>query len=264
MAVSQPYFKPGMKTSYVGIVENQITQQNTVRLLCQGTLGQDHGEACHSQTQAHERPGLNISVFDNDFEWHLYSVDFVYKGDSQEIGIPVDGYSDVELSFKSSEEHEDREKLEGDSFPEATGTASIEAGFSSMAENVIDDGVNAGSFTLKVKGRLKEKLNVWKEIGASDWVIKILSQGYALPFTSEPEPAIFRNNLSALHNADFVTKEILDLLDSGRVREVDLSEVDTINPLSVADNGEKLRLILDLRYMNNFYKCPSLNEKTSG
>ena len=126
-----------------------------------------------------------------------------------------------------------------------------------MAENVIDDWFNADSFTPKVKGRLKERLDFWKEIGASNWVIKILSQGYALPFTSEPEPSIFRNNFSALHNADFVTKEILDLLDSGRVREVNLSEVHTLNPLSVADNGEKLRLILDLRYINKFLQVPN-------
>ena len=71
-----------------------------------------------------------------------------------------------------------------------------------------------------MKGRLKERLDFWKKIGASNWVIKTLSQGYALPFTCEPEPAIFRNDLSALNNADFVTKEILDLLDSGRVREL--------------------------------------------
>ena len=182
--------------------------------------------------------GSDISVFDNDFDWHLDSVDFVYKGDSPEIDIPVEGYSDVELSFESSEEHGDREKLDGDSFPEATGTASVEGGSSSMAENVIDDGVNAGSFTPKVKGRPKERLDFWKEIGTSNWVIKILSQGYALPFTSEPEPAIFRNNLSALHNADFV------------------SEVHTLNPLSMADNGEKRRLILDLKYINKFLQVP--------
>ena len=123
-----------MKTSYVGIVESQVTQQNTVRLLHQGSLGQDHGEACHSQTQPHEWPGLDISVFDDDFDGHLDSVDFVYKGDSQETDIPVEGYSDVELSFESSEEHGDREALEGDSVLEATCTASVEAGFSSMAE----------------------------------------------------------------------------------------------------------------------------------
>ena len=145
-----------MKTTYVSVVESQVTQQNTVRLQHQGTSGQDHGEACHSQTQAHERPRLTISVFDHDADLHLDSVDFVYKGYGQEIDIPAEGYSDLELSSKSSEDHEDREKLEGASFPEATGTASVEAGFLSMAENVIDDGDNAGSFT-PVKGTLKER-----------------------------------------------------------------------------------------------------------
>ena len=85
-----------------------------------------------------------------------------------------------------------------------------------MAENVIDEGDNVDSFTPNVKGRLKEILGFWKEIGASNWAIKILNQGYALPFTSEPEPIIFRNNCSPLDNVDFVTKEILDLLDSER------------------------------------------------
>ena len=141
---------------------------------------------------------------------------------------------------ESSGDHEDRDKLEGDSFPEATGTASVGATFSSMAENVIDDGDNAGSFTPNVQGRLKERPGFWKEIDAGNWVIKVLSQGYALPFTSEPESAIFRNNRSALDNADFVTKKILDLFDSGRVREVYFSKVHTLlNPLSVADNGKK-------------------------
>ena len=124
-----------MKTSYVDVVEDQLTQQNTVRLQHQGTSGQDHGKACHSQTQAHERPRLDITVFDHYFNLYLDSVNFVYKGYSQEIDIPVEGYSDLELRFESSEDHEDREKLEGNSFPEATGTAGVETGVSSIAEN---------------------------------------------------------------------------------------------------------------------------------
>ena len=76
----------------------------------------------------------------------------------------------------------------------------------------------------------------------------ILMDGYALPFTKEPDLASFSNNRSALNNREFVTKEVLDLLSSGRVREVDISKVHTINPLTVADSGEKLRLILDLRH----------------
>ena len=122
-----------------------------------------------------------------------------------------------------------------------------------MAENVIDDEDNAGSFTPNVKKRKARFLE-------RDW-IKVSSQGYALPFTSEPEPTTFRNNLSALDNTDFVTKEILDLLDSGRVREADFSEVHNLNPLSVADNGDKLGLILDLRYINKFLQVPKFKCK---
>ena len=84
----------------------------------------------------------------------------------------------------------------------------------------------------------------------------ILREGYALPFTKEPEPAFFNNNRSALNNREFVTMEILDLLSSGRIREVDISEVHTIKPLTVADTGEKLRQIVDLRHINQYLQVP--------
>ena len=43
-----------------------------------------------------------------------------------------------------------------------------------------------------VKGKLQERLPFWKEIGAGNWVTRILREGYALPFTKEPEPAFFK------------------------------------------------------------------------
>ena len=85
-------------------------------------------------------------------------------------------------------------------------------------------------------------------------MIKISSQGYSLPFTSEPEPAIFRNNRSALDNADFVTKESLDLLDSGRVRKVDFPDVHTLNNRPWPTMAKNL--ILDLKYINKFLQVP--------
>ena len=39
-------------------------------------------------------------------------------------------------------------------------------------------------------------------------------------------------------------------------REVNRSEVHTINPLSAADNDKKLRLIQDLRYINQHFRVP--------
>ena len=85
---------------------------------------------------------------------------------------------------------------------------------------------------------------------------RILREGYALSFTKEPEPAFLNNNRSALNNREFITKEILDLLSSGRIREVGISEAHTINPLTIADNGEKLRLILDLRHIIQYLQFP--------
>ena len=49
--------------------------------------------------------------------------------------------------------------------------------------------------------------------------------------------------MQARRNSDFVTSEISELLSSGRIREVSNNDVHTINPLSVADNGDKLTLI---------------------
>ena len=45
MVVFQSYLKPSRKASYIGVVESQVTQQNTVRLQHKGTSKQDHGEA---------------------------------------------------------------------------------------------------------------------------------------------------------------------------------------------------------------------------
>ena len=73
-----------------------------------------------------------------------------------------------------------------------------------------------------------------------------------------PEPAEFSNNASARKNSDFVTSEISELLSSERIREVSRNDIHIINPLSVADNGDKLRLILDLRHINQFLRVPKI------
>ena len=65
-------------------------------------------------------------------------------------------------------------------------------------------------------------------------------------------------NALARKNSDFVTSEISELLSSGRIREVSHNDVHTINLLSVADNGEKLKLILDLRQINQLLRVPKI------
>ena len=77
-----------------------------------------------------------------------------------------------------------------------------------------------------------------------------------MPFVKQPPKVRFQNNKSALSAAEFVTKEIKDLLKSGCIKEIDESEAHVISPLSVVHKSTKPRLILDLSYLNQFLTVP--------
>ena len=67
---------------------------------------------------------------------------------------------------------------------------------------------------INVKNRLTSHAQFWRDIGASPWVMRVIEQGYSLPFTVEPLPAFFTNNQSALKHQAFVSNEIQRLLYS--------------------------------------------------
>ena len=82
-------------------------------------------------------------------------------------------------------------------------------------------------------------------------VIDVLKYGYKKLLIALPKAAKFPNNHSTLNNANFVTQTVEKLLNTSRIKEVK-NPPDVVNPLLVSENGsEKLRLILDLRYVNN-------------
>lgn len=100
-----------------------------------------------------------------------------------------------------------------------------------------------------VVGSLKRHIKFWENINAENFILSTIREGYKIPFYETPHSAYFKNNKSAMAHGDFVSKEIKNLLDTGRIRQ--LSRPPTVvNPLSVATNGSKPRLILDLRYIN--------------
>ena len=109
-----------------------------------------------------------------------------------------------------------------------------------------EDDVEVGDV---VVGSLGRHLPFWKSIGASKFVLKIIEFGYVLPFLRIPEQFVLRNHRSAVEHAQFVEESVLSLLERGCVR-CSLDEVHVCSPLGVVDNGKKLRLILDLRYLN--------------
>ena len=91
-------------------------------------------------------------------------------------------------------------------------------------------------------------------IGASDFVLDTIRNGYVIPFVNPPVSMYFKNNKSALDNSEFVDQTVSELVDSGCVHEVPFIPY-VVSPLSVATNKSgKKRLILDLSVLNKFVK----------
>ena len=101
-----------------------------------------------------------------------------------------------------------------------------------------------------VKGRLRKRVAVWEQLGANEFVLDTIKNGYKLPFLHIPRESYKINNKTATENPDFVSDTINNLIDSGSVVEVPFKPT-IVNPLSVAFNSSgKPRLILDLRLVN--------------
>ena len=106
---------------------------------------------------------------------------------------------------------------------------------------------------ISVVGRLKRGLQFMRNIQASPYICDIIDKGYVIPFVGQPSSKFFRNNASSTKHPKFVRESIDKLIYQGAV--VELRDKPTIvNPLTVAERNNKLRLVLDLRYVNLFVK----------
>lgn len=85
---------------------------------------------------------------------------------------------------------------------------------------------------VSVKGKLLNSIDHWKSLGAPDFILNKIRDGYKIPFISTPSRHHYRNNGSAVKEADFVGEAILELLRDNRIEEL-FSPPDIINLLSV-------------------------------
>ena len=67
--------------------------------------------------------------------------------------------------------------------------------------------------SLRVKGNLKNNLVFWTSLGAPDFILSNIENGYRLPFISFPTAVKLRNNKSARIHVDFVDQAVLQLLN---------------------------------------------------
>ena len=105
-----------------------------------------------------------------------------------------------------------------------------------------------------VKGRLRENIEFWRNIGACRWVLSVIENGYYLPFISILECRTFKNPSVGQHRY-FGSQEVRKLVASGVLVEEKAEDLTVVNPLGVVQNAcGKSRLILDLRYVNKFLR----------
>ena len=125
---------------------------------------------------------------------------------------------------------------------------------SNIVDDKVDNDISDMSSNMPKKsnviGNLKKNIDFWFKINANEHILDVISNGYKIPFKSYPESAFLKNNRSALDNDTFVKESINDLLLSGAISEsIDIPFV--VNPLTVAQNTSKKRLVLDLRHINS-------------
>jgi hypothetical protein len=86
----------------------------------------------------------------------------------------------------------------------------------------------------------------------------IITVGYMLPpwIAGPPStPAFFQNHSSAMEHSEFVDKAVSSLVITGAIQQV-ISRPFFVSPLGVVLKGEdNLRLILDLRFLNQFLQA---------
>ena len=99
-------------------------------------------------------------------------------------------------------------------------------------------------------GRLRKCTGFWREIGASQWVLDILENGYRLPFVKKPPVGVKRNQSSCKEHEQFVDEAVAALVQCGSAATVEEGDLECISPLGVVKGARKLRLILDLRQVN--------------
>ena len=85
---------------------------------------------------------------------------------------------------------------------------------------------------VNVKGKLRENVSFYQSIGAPDFVLNVIRNGYRLPFVNFPDSVILPNNRSARDHRSFVDEALLKLLSSGRVTQV-VDAPFVVNPFSL-------------------------------
>ena len=119
-------------------------------------------------------------------------------------------------------------------------------------ESGLVDKLNVNLATdIRVPGRVKGHQEVYKDIGADDYIVELVENGYKLVFDSVPPRSYTKNNKSALLKNAFMYDELMRLEKLGCIQRVE-SRPHVVLPLSVV-YSKKWRLVVDASRTLNPY-----------
>jgi hypothetical protein len=110
-----------------------------------------------------------------------------------------------------------------------------------------------------LRNRLRNQKSFWQTFCTSAFVLSVITVGYMLPWSNGPPPSphFQRNHPSAFENPAFVSEAVASLVITGAAMKVSQRPF-IVSPLGVVPKGlDKLRLILDLRFVNSFLRVDS-------
>lgn len=98
---------------------------------------------------------------------------------------------------------------------------------------------------------LQQSVDAWREINAPETVCNWISNGIDIPFNNLPTEFCIPNKCFSVKESQFLSSEIDRLVSDGVLIECINSKPICISPIScVPKKNNKLRLIVDLRYLN--------------
>ena len=131
-----------------------------------------------------------------------------------------------------------------------------------VAEQLQGPAVSAAAPLPYMRFRLRDKLQYWKQIGASKMVLGWVEHGFMGTFWAEP-PKLRKKNQQSCYEPqeqfDFVDSSVKTLLSRGVISEwqSEWGDPKVISPLKVVPNKpDTFRLILDLSEMNWYLSFP--------
>jgi hypothetical protein len=136
---------------------------------------------------------------------------------------------------------------------ELTDSAEYE-GFAKKPASETPQSSSAAASEPWLRNRLWNNIQFWRTFCTSTPILSILTVGYHLPWLNGPpqEPHFQKNHPSAFKFPEFVKEVVQQLVLSGAAMEVPFRPF-IISPLGVVPKAlDKLRLILDLRFVNSF------------